>query len=300
MKEKWLRILKRFAHMPFVPTCIIAIPSFVFVIFTLTNPAFPPIVGYLSYGVSAWALVLTVNYVIRIFKYTEGDMRRLPLVVWFDSTAWGHRFMTDRFFRTEVGLYSGFIVNLAYVVMKLVYGIVYHSFWFIALAAYYLVLAVLHIVLMRRIRDDMREGATARTHRRARLCGFFMLILTPVLATIVYFMVGFDRGYEYPGYLIYVMATYAFYAVTVSIIGLIKTRKYNSPILAADRGVGLTAAMVTMLSLETAMLTQFGSADEVVFRRIIIAVTGAVICVATAVLAIYMIISATRKIKELS
>ncbi len=285
--------------MPFIPTVLIALPSFIFVIVTLTVPGFAPVVTYISYGLSAWALTLSVTYTVRIIRKTGGNWRRLPVVVWFYKTSFGERFLSDRFFRAEIGLYSGFVLSLIYVVIKLVSGFVYGSFWFVALASYYLLLALLHMILMRHLRGDVTEGATVRTYGRARICGILMLALTPILATIVFFMVRFGRGYEYPGFLIYVMAMYAFYEVITATIGVVRAHKYNSPVFSADRVVTLAAAMVTMLSLESAMLTQFGSTEDAWMQGILISVTGAVICMLSAAMAIWLIVSATIQIKQI-
>ncbi len=47
-------------------------------------------------------------------------------------------------------------------------------------------------------------------------------------------------------------------AVITSVINVVKFRKYGSPIMSAAKVINLTAALVSMLSLETAMLAQLG------------------------------------------
>ncbi len=149
---------------------------------------------------------------------------------------------------------SGFFINLLYIVMKLVSGILYRSTWFIALAVYYILLAVMRFLLVRRlnVQDEVSEL------RRYRLCGVMLLFMNQALADIVIFMVHQNQGFDYPGLLIYAMAAYAFYAVILAIVNVVKTRRHNSPILSAAKAINLVAAMVSILSLETAMLAQFG------------------------------------------
>nr|WP_278846197.1 hypothetical protein [Limosilactobacillus mucosae] len=79
------------------------------------------------------------------------------------------------------------------------------------------------------------EGAELR---RYRLCGVMLLFMNQALAGIVIFMV------HHPGLLIYAMALYAFYAVILAIINVVKTRRHNSPILSAAKAINLVAAMV--------------------------------------------------------
>ena len=52
-------------------------------------------------------------------------------------------------------------------------------------------------------------------------------------------------------------------------------RRYQSPVLSAAKVINQTAALASMLSLETAMLTQFGAGDNPGGRQIMTACTGA-------------------------
>lgn len=103
-------------------------------------------------------------------------------------------------------------------------------------------------------------------------------------------------GFEYPGMLIYIMAMYTFYAAITAIMNVIKFRKYGSPVLSAAKVINLTAAMVSMLSLETAMLTQFGAADDAYFRKTMTASTGAGVSMIVVGMAVFMIVRSTRQI----
>ena len=96
------------------------------------------------------------------------------------------------------------------------------------------------------------------------------------------------------------VALYTFYTTIMAVVNLVRDRKSGSPVMAAARGVNLAAALVSMLSLETAMLTQFndGSKDAF-FRRAMIGSTGGAVCVLVTVMGLYMVIHATRRIRKL-
>lgn len=98
--------------------------------------------------------------------------------------------------------------------------------------------------------------------------------------------------------LIYVMALYAFYATITAVRNVVKFRRYGSPVMSAAKVINLTAALVSMLSLETAMLTQFGAADDPMFRQIMTASTGAGISILVLGMAVYMIVWSTRQLKR--
>ena len=108
-----------------------------------------------------------------------------------------------------------------------------------------------------------------------------------------------NRGYEYHGILIYVMAIYTFYVTTHAIIDIIKYRKYSSPVMSTAKIISLSAALVSMLSLETAMFSQFGGAMSLENQRIMIVATGAGVSIVVITMSVHMIVRATKEIKKL-
>ena len=121
------------------------------------------------------------------------------------------------------------------------------------------------------------------------------------LSGVVALVVRKNEGFEYAGYLIYVMAMYAFYNVIMAVRNVLKYRQYNSPLMSAAKVINLAAALVSMLSLETAMLAQFhDNENPEAFRQIMTGITGSCVCVLVLGMAVYMIIRSTRQLKELS
>ena len=73
------------------------------------------------------------------------------------------------------------------------------------------------------------------------------------------------------------MALYAFYSIITAVINVVKFWKYRNLIMSAAKVISPTAELVSMLSLETAMIAQFGS-DDSAFRQIMTSATGAGVC----------------------
>ena len=71
------------------------------------------------------------------------------------------------------------------------------------------------------------------------------------------------------------MALYTFYITTTAIIDMVKYKKYGSPIMSMSKVIKMAAALVSMLSLETAMFSQFGGEMSPAHQRLMIALTGA-------------------------
>ena len=125
------------------------------------------------------------------------------------------------------------------------------------------------------------------------------MVLNLALTGMVILVVTKNHTYHYPGTMIYAMGAYAFYSMITAVVNVVKFRKHNSPALSAAKAVNLASALVSMLALETAMLSQFGSADSPVFRRAMTSATGGFVCLAVLGMAVYMLVRSTRKLKEL-
>ncbi len=295
--EKFKGFLKRIFCLTPLPTVLVTLFGFGLVATVFAFNIQNPVVQYASYLASAYALTVTVAGVVHIFTAAGGVGKFVtehPLMQKLRSTPLGDKLITDVRFRSRAALCAGLTMNLGYIALKLVSGIVYRSEWFIALAVYYILLAVMRFLLV------IRSGAwdAAAEWRRYRLCGIMLLFMNQALVGIVVFIVHQNKGFEYPGLLIYAMAAYSFYAVTVSVVNIVKTRRQNSPILSAARAINLVAALVSILSLETAMLAQFG-ADDAVFRRAMTGATGGGVCTVVIAMAIYMIWRASKNMKKL-
>ena len=135
--------------------------------------------------------------------------------------------------------------------------------------------------------------------RRSRLCGYILMTLNLSLSGAVLMIIYQDRGYEYPGVVIYVMALYTFYITTQAIINLVRYRKYHSPVMSTAKAISFAAALVSMLALETAMLSQFAANESPEFRRIMIIATGAGVSVIVVTMSITMIVRASKEIQAL-
>lgn len=296
-RQRVMRILKRIFRLPPLPPLLIAIPSFALVIYVLVNEIENEAVSYAAYILSAYALVITITGIADIVRWIRHGLGSHPMVEKARTIPVLERHLKEASFRTEISLYQGLFINLSYVAIKFFSGVYYRSFWFGALAVYYLLLAFMRFALLHHVRRQ-KENKIAEW-RRYRLCGIMLLFMNQALVAIVVSAIRQEGGFEYAGMLIYVMALYAFYTIITAVINVFKFRKYGSPVLSAAKVINLTAALVSMFALEIAMLTQFGG-DDAEFRHIMMSATGAGVCVIVLGLAIYMIVRSTKALREKS
>lgn len=205
----------------------------------------------------------------------------------------GNKYLTDISFKVRVSLYISLTINIAYSVFKLISGIYYSSFWWGAVAVYYIVLSVMRFLLLRHMRKGGQDILSE--YKSYRICGILMVLLNLSLTGIVFQMVWQDKAYTYPEIIVIASAAYTFFNVTVSIKDIVKYRKYKSPVMSASKAISFAAALVSLLSLETAMLAQYSVDKD--FDRIMTACTGTGVCIIILTVSVYMIIKSCREIK---
>lgn len=293
--DRMKKILKKLFCLPPVPTLLISVPAYGLVIYALAGKNVEPVIAYAAYFLSAYAFIITVTGITGIVRFVRQGIDRHPLVRKALGIPLVSRYLREDMFRAETGLYQGFFINLLYAGIKMFSGILYRSVWFITLAVYYILLAVMRASLLHYVRKAGKDKVSE--WKRYRLCGIILLFMNIALAGIVILVIHQNSGFEYPGMLIYVMAMYVFYAAIMAVRNVVKFRKYGNPVMSAAKVINLTAALVSMLSLETAMLTQFGAADDPLFRQIMTASTGAGISLVVLGMAVFMIVRSTRQMK---
>ena len=162
-----------------------------------------------------------------------------------------------------------------YVIWEIVCGIIFKSYWLITIGSYYLILVILRSRLLRYSKKhNLGENELDEWHH-ARNNSVILLLLNIVLIGMVTLMIAQNKTYEYGGMLIYVMAAYTFYCLIMTIVDLVKYRKYKSPVMITTKVVSLSASLISLLALETAMLEEFN--DPLLnpyFKEIMIGATG--------------------------
>lgn len=251
-------------------------------------------IAYAIYVLSFYTLTVVCIACAGVFpKYYKSIRQKI-----YDNK-YGNRYMTDPIFKTHINLYRSLIINLLYVGFNLFSGIYYGTAWFMLFAGYYVIMAVMRFLLIRYVNKEGIGKNRFKELKRSRLCAFILLSVNLALSGAVLMMVYFERGFEYKGILIYVMAMYTFYITTAAIINMVKYKKFNSPVMSMAKSINLAAALISMLALETAMLSQFGTEMSSENHRIMIIATGAGISVIIVCIAVYTILKTSKEIKNM-
>jgi len=270
-----------------IPLVILAAAA---LIYSFTGPDVHPAAAYGSYVLSFYALVTVCARIPAVIRRIRRFRRENPVLC---------RYGEDVRLRAKISLYSSTALNLAYCVFQLCLGIYHGSIWFYAFAGYYFLLAVMRFFLAK---ETARSSPGADRFRELliyRFCGILMQLMNVALAVIVAFIVWQGRTFRHHEITTIAMAAYTFTAMTLAVVNLVKYRKFHSPVLSASKAISLAAASVSMLTLETAMLTAFGGDDSPAFRRIMTSATGTAVCAFELALAAVMIVRSTREIRKI-
>lgn len=290
--EKWKRIFKRLLSPPVWLMLLLTVASAVLLSLVFVKGWDTTPIAYGVYVLAFYILTVLCVYLVRRFPEQYGKTRQKV----YDHPL-GHRYLTDAAFRVRISLYISLAINLAYSVFKLASGIFYASFWIGAIAVYYILLSVIRFVLLYHMQRKQDRGLIAE-YRSYRVCGVGMVFLNLALSGIVLNMILEEKSPAVSDVFVITNASYTFYVLTVSVIDLIKYRKYKSPVLSAAKAIRFAQALISLLSLEASMLVQFGDSES--YRRLMLALTGAGVCVIVLSMSIYMIVRANHEIRNLS
>ena len=248
-------------------------------------------IAIVSYVIAAYTLTVwcfKIPYLIRFFKTFK------------EENKYARRWQEDTRLRVNVSLYGSLAWCALYGLFQLWLGFYHHTFWFYSLGAYYICLGVMRFLLARHS-SQYAPGEKMRAELiKYRACGWVFLLMNLALTLIIFFMVYFNRTFRHHMITAIAMAAYTFTALTTAIINVIKYRRYNSPVFSASKIISLTAALVSMLTLESTMLTTFGDGTMTATdQKWMLGATGGAISVLIVATAIYMIVVGTKKLKEL-
>ena len=290
-KKEWWKILL-FPH--WFVKILLVIVTVPLLVYSLGYDDANPIIAYFSYGFSAYTLVVVCLKVPAMVKAVKD---------WLYAHKYSNRYLTDSKLRAEISLYTGTAVNLLYAIFYFGMGVYYSSTWIRAIAIYYIVLSVIRVGLVKKDRRkvDIDDDIKRRVYEleSCRTSGKLMFLLNFVVAGIVGHMIWKNEHYNYPGLLIYAQAAYAFFCLTKAIIHLFKYKKMEQPILSAAKIVSMSTALVSILALQTAMLTQFGE-GRTNFIGLMNALTGAAVCIAEFAMAVWLMHKSRKELEVLN
>ena len=255
------------------------------------------IVAYTLFGIAGTSLAYSVYLVIPLFP----KMKR-GIIAWLENREFTRLLLRNYGFRTVIFSVGSFAMSVAFSVFNAYMGIRNRSIWYGALAAYYIALALLRggILTYHKGKRGKEVDAYRDEYTKAKVyrnSGVILLLLNVALSSAIAQMIFSDAHFTYVGLTIFAYAAYAFYKITMSIVNLFKANKQPDLTIRAIRNINLADATVSILALQTALLTMFN--DGTMNVSLMNTLTGTAVSLFSVGLGIYMTVTASKKMKEI-
>ena len=290
----WKKIGKKLLFPPIWLMVVLVIISAVALTLIFVKGMEQSIPAYIAYVLAFYTLSIVTVFCAMVLPKQYGTIKQKI----YDNPL-GNRYMTDRVFRTNISLSISFVISMLYVGINLWSWQLLKSYWFMVLAVYYVIMAVMRFLLVRYVRIRKIGTDILGEWKRSRTCAYILLLINLSLSGAVLMILYQHKGYDYPGMMIYVMALYTFYSTIHAILDIIKYRKLGSPVMSTAKIVSLSAALVSMLNLETAMFAQFGADMPIENQRIFVILTGAGVSMTVVTLSVILIVNANKQIRRI-
>lgn len=202
------------------------------------------------YAVAFYSLVVVCARIPAIVKKTQKGVY---------ANKYANRYLTDKDLRMRVSMYRGLIINLVFAIFKVILGVISHSAWLYAMAAYNVILSVMRSVV---VLHSQKKGLTEEEEQKRNLhtawvCGWLMLLLNVAISAIMYMVIVLKQTIVYHEIVVIALAAYTFYCFTMAIVNVVKYNKRNMMYSIVKR-IDLAKAIVSIFTMQVAMLTQFG------------------------------------------
>ncbi len=303
MKINFQKIYKSILNPPtwakvltFIVMIISATLSLVMVALKFENSAIA-ILAYVLFAVAGISLAYSVYLIIPLFP-----KMRTSIITWLESHEFTRLILRNFGFRTVIFAIGSFLMSLLFSLFNAYMGIINSSIWYGALAAFYIALAFLRggVLLYhknkigKKTQNQNDKYVKAKVYRNS---GVITLILNVALSVAIGQMIFSNAHFTYIGWTIFAYAAYAFYKITMSIISFIRAHKQEDLTVRAIRNINLVDSLVSILALQTALLTMFseGEINISLFNTF----TGIAVSMLSIGIGIYMIVSANKKINQL-
>ncbi len=158
-------------------------------------------------------------------------------------------YFRDSDIRFNVAVLLGLVINSFYIIFNLIIGILYANPWSVAIAAYYILIAVFRYLLI---------GDTDGQKEAARAVSAIMTVLSFVmLGIMVYTSLG-GANKSYPSAVLPIFAAYACISIARALFGLFIRDLDSSCPRRTAHAIRLSNALLSLFNLQTSLFAYIG------------------------------------------
>lgn len=263
--QKWKNMALRILYPGKILTWTIPVLGFSLLGFIFYKRWTETPLAYASYVLAFYSLLLLITGGIPVMKKGKATYQQ-------------YRKKNPYYLRSS--LLKSLGINAVYSLFQFVSGLYFRSPWFFSCGIYYVVLSLIRLTL---VHYETKQSACEDACQTQcigwtgfRTAGILMFFLNMAMSGMVFQMIWRRNGGHYPEIIVYAVAAYTFYRLTMSIIRVCQRRGKFSPLEGAARNINLTAAIMSLYSLQVAMLNVFGNGMENVL--LMNSLSGTVVC----------------------
>lgn len=294
-----MRGFKKFLRSIFFPhpavVFLISLLSALSLVYSLaTGKAIYPsrLAAYLSSAYSVIIVILAIPSIIRGLKQRQKEIK--------SKSNKSEARNAELQLKITLMLYGTFFYNAIYGSFQLFLALSHNSVWYYAIAAYYILLAIMRFSLIRYSNSHTAGENMVEELQRFRFCGKMILFLTAALAAVTFYRAIDNHEILHNGTTSVILAVFTVFSFTLSVINVIRYKKLNSPLLFAARLISFASALASMLSLITAILGHF--ADRLSDSAYQVTNTASTFTVLTVIayIGLFMLSKSGEQLKKLS
>lgn len=155
------------------------------------------------------------------------------------------------------------LINISYAIYNGVLGIVYGSYWFVTMFAYYILLSAMRFgaVIFDRKHGQNKNRKSRKNikaeKRFVKFNGVMFVLMSFVLGGINLYISLKNTAQKQNEIIMISIAAFTFYKLTLAIINFVKTAKHSSLLEKTVRNISVADAIVSVYSLQRSMLVSF-------------------------------------------
>ena len=286
---------KKFGHCLLYPhlaviICLLPI-SVTLLVLSLIYLSPESIIAIVTYLLAFYLLMVICFRIPRVIKFCQTLKKENKYI---------QKWLSDVHLRMNVSLYGALIWNVMFAILQLILGFINHSFWFLSMFFYYVILGVMRFFLLKHTRNYQPKEDMQMETKKSILCGWLLLFMNLTLAVIVVFVILLNDTFQHHMITTIAIAFFTFLTLTFAIINLVRYRKYQSPIYSAAKSISLIAVCVSLLTMETTMLATFGAIESQLFKQIILSISGVAVIGFAITMAIIMIVKGYKQLIKIN
>lgn len=249
-------------------------------------------VAYALYVVAFYTLVIVCVRIPAIVKWVKEKLH---------ANKYTDTYLTDKDLRMRISMYRGLLISFVFATFKIIMGFIYNSSWLFAMAGYNVILSLMRFIVIFRAQ---KKGLSELEERKRGLqsyqvCGWLVMILNVAVSVIMFMVIVQKQTIEYHMIVTIGLAAFTFYCFTMAIINMVKYRDRKNPVYAAIKRIDMVKAIVSIFTLQVAMLTTFNGQGEAMDVNLMNTLTGVAVTIAINTIGAMMIAGVKGDLKEL-